>query len=552
VVAIPVTSASADTTASPPSVSIESPTDFTSFTGDVTVVFDVVTDAAAGRTVQRGVVLTDSGQQRAGTVDCSASGSMSDCVVTVVVHTGGLPNGEQTWAVQGWDSAGAMTAAALHLTLDNPAPQATVTGPAVPASGAFDGNYTLTVDASEPQNSLGATLHGVRFYRGGALLGEDDAAPYSWPITLTSNDVAYAFVWAVAVDSYGDLSAEAPFNGLIDKAPQVVLDEPSRSPLVLPASGAAYLDWTTSVTSKGAWYAQNHRDNYLADLDVLLDGDLRARATAAADASAFTPAGDCQPIQACGPDASFYQAGPLTGGMQIALTPGDAGWRTLTVRAADSLGVHAEYPFQVFVDAGPQIDWLAPADGGVVPSGSIVDIAAAVTARGPTRLMQTDVLVDGKDGYANTLCNDACGTATVQRGAWVVPQLMTGTHTITVQAQSDSGMETAHTITVTVKPSTVLALTAATTTVGAGHTTSITGRLRRVGGQTLAGEQVTLEQRRAGTTTWRTVNRKQTDAIGTVSWQPRIWNTCAYRIVYTGQDPYLASHSSAVHIKVRR
>ena len=469
----------------------------------------------------------------------SVCGAVSACDDQFTFSSIGAPNGAQTLQVTVGTSTGQIAFASVPVTVDNPVPVAGNLRLTTPVrGGTVYGTVGLQADAAEDANPLGATIKGVRFYRDGALISEDDQAPYAASVTSTPPHPAQLVYAAAAVDTAGDLGPQVHLQTLAEIPPTI--DSIQFAP---DAVGSAWgIDPNSFVNFHAASMSSGNPNalNYLASERLLIDGVVRDTAT---------------PGTVGGPTGGNCQLGCLkaaenvSGYNKVSLTPRDAGWHTITVHVVDRNGGFTDLRRRIYIDPGPALAVVNGHHRMTVASGSTLHLAAAAVAGGPTLLGQTSAILDGRTSIADMLCNEKCGRATTIQAHWQVPALATGTHTITFWATS-SARYTPVTLTlhVVVLPSTLSTLTASTRVLHRASMVTFTGALRRLGGTGLPDHTVYLQRRVDSAHPWTTVRSAHTDHNGQATFRVYVARSTHWRLRFLGSAPYLASNSATTRI----
>ena len=204
----------------PPTVSLTSPTDGSTFTAPANITLDATASDADG-TIQK--VEFYSGTALLGTA-------------TAAPYSFGWTNvaaGTYTLSALAYDNDGATSSSStvsIVVSAANQPPTVSLTAPAIGATYTAPASVTLSAAATDSDG----TIQKVEFYSGNALLGTATAAPYS----LTWNSVAAGSytLKAVAYDNSGAQTPSATV-GISVKAP----NQPPAVSLTAPANGAAYM-----------------------------------------------------------------------------------------------------------------------------------------------------------------------------------------------------------------------------------------------------------------------------------------------------------------------
>ncbi|NEE02587.1 lamin tail domain-containing protein [Phytoactinopolyspora halotolerans] len=119
-------------------------------------------------------------------------------------------------------------------------------------------------------------------------------------------------------------------------------------------------------------------------------------------------------------------------------------------------------------------------------------------------------------------------------------------------AQSDAyAGSTSASKTVLVQQPTTLSIARSNSTITAGKSVTISGRLRTGDGVNVSGEKVTFQRRFVGATSWTTVSSKNTSSTGRVSFTAKPSRHTEYRLVHSSNTSYGYSKSPVTRVSVR-
>jgi hypothetical protein len=334
-----------------------------------------------------------------------------------------IANGSYTLTAVARDAAGnTTTSAAVAVTVfnDTTVPTVSLT---TPAAGTAVSGGAVAVSATASDN---VAVIGVQFKLDGVNLGaEDTASPYgvSWDTTTASN--GSHTLTAVARDAAGNTTTAA---GVV-----VTVSNDTAAPtvsLTAPAAG-------TAVSGAVAVSAAASDDVAVVGVQFKLDGaNLGAEDT-----------------------ASPY-------GVSWNTTTVSNGSHTLTAIARDAAGqvtISAAVTVTVSNDTtAPSVTITAPADGAVVPRGTITVSAAA----------SDNVAIAGVRFRVDGASLGAEDTTSPYSVSWDAAAATSGTHTLTAVARDAAGNTTTATVVVTVSAGDTVAPTVSITAPGAGATVS--------------------------------------------------------------------------------
>lgn len=141
-------------------------------------------------------------------------------IMTAAPYTfglGGVAAGSYTFRARAYDNLGVYTdSPAIPIVVNTP-PSVSITAPANNTVINAPASFNLQANATDADGNLGK----VEFYQGTTLLGEDNSAPYSWPLNNVSWGT-YAYT-AKAYDALGAVVTSNPVNVVVNQPPTVGL-----------------------------------------------------------------------------------------------------------------------------------------------------------------------------------------------------------------------------------------------------------------------------------------------------------------------------------------
>lgn len=138
-------------------------------------------------------------------------------IMTAAPYTfglGGVAAGSYTFRARAYDNLGVYTDSPVIPIVVNTPPTVNITAP---ANNTAPASFNLQANATDADGNLGK----VEFYQGTTLLGEDNSAPYSWPLNNVSWGT-YAYT-AKAYDALGAVVTSNPVNVVVNQPPTVGL-----------------------------------------------------------------------------------------------------------------------------------------------------------------------------------------------------------------------------------------------------------------------------------------------------------------------------------------
>ena len=424
-----------------------------------------------------------------------------------------------------------------QVPIANPKPNVTITSPDS-YSPVWE---SVTVAAEAAASSANAPLKGVRFYvrptgNDADPYILDQTAPYS--VDIPAADIAApgasGIVWAVAEDVQGNLSiSDDPYpmrrTFVVAPPPEVTWTNPhAPEQPVGGMSTNALLGWRARIPDIVPNTNGTGRD-YIESVEVLIDG--QHWRTYQYDELSFY-----NPDSARNREVSYTDRwDAMTPGRHVGTLVATTGWGS--VASLDRAFVVTDG-----VNFSPiTIDRRTLEDGSVVTAGTVHDLRYSAEGKVAGSAIQGWDILDGSSSISDWPRNCSrpdwwrCPNHVSVHGQWIAPNTV-GNHVLRfeVGVWGDASPSSAER-TVYVQPAGRLNASASASRIRAGRAVTLSGRLVRTDtGAGVRNVTLTLQWRATGTSRWRSLLTRTTDAQGRAQARSAPRRTGSYRWVTRG------------------